>query len=148
MRNEHNNCALASVIVVGLLLAATSSAVAAGLSDEDYDYLRKTQSLERHDAPVLNLGPKERSRLHDLINDPRSEAALRDMNVKDALALFLEHQLWEKAHPGELWDNQRSEMLDAADRRPHTGWPMLRNDHRWQADRRQGYPDLSVGYRR
>jgi hypothetical protein len=104
MRNEHNNCALASVIVVGLLLAATSSAVAAGLSDEDYDYLRRTQSLERYDAPVLNLGPKERSRLHNLINDPQSDAAVRDKNVKDTLGLFLEHQLWEKAHPGELWD--------------------------------------------
>ena len=104
MRNERNGCTLSSVIVVGLFLAATSSAVAAGLSDEDYDYLRRMQSLERYDAPVLNLSPKERSRLHDLINDPRSGAAVRDMNVRDALALFLEHQLWEKAHPGELWD--------------------------------------------
>ena len=104
MRNQHSERALVCVAAVGLLLAVTSSARAWGLSDEDYDYLRRTQSLERYDAPVLNLGPKERSRLHDLINDPRSEAALRDMNVKDALALFLEHQLWEKAHPGELWD--------------------------------------------
>jgi len=87
-----------------LLLAVTSSAGAWGLSDEDYDYLRRTQSLERYDAPVLNLGPKERSRLHNLINDPQSDAAVRDKNVKDTLGLFLEHQLWEKAHPGELWD--------------------------------------------
>ena len=89
---------------VGLLLAVTSSAGAWGLSDEDYDYLRRTQSLERYDAPVLNLGPKERSRLHNLINDPQSDAAVRDKNVKGPLGLFLEHQLWEKAHPGELWD--------------------------------------------
>jgi hypothetical protein len=92
MRNEHGNCALASVAAVGLLLAVTSSAGA------------WTQSLERYDAPVLNLGPKERSRLHNLINDPQSDAAVRDKNVKDTLGLFLEHQLWEKAHPGELWD--------------------------------------------
>jgi hypothetical protein len=104
MRDEHGNCALASVAAVGLLLAVTSSAGAWGLSDEDYDYLRRTQSLERYDAPVLNLGPKERSRLHNLINDPQSDAAVRDKNVKDTLGLFLEHQLWEKAHPGELWD--------------------------------------------
>jgi hypothetical protein len=104
MRNEHRNCALASMAAVGLLLAVTSSAGAWGLSDEDYDYLRRTQSLERYDAPVLNLGPKERSRLHNLINDPQSAAAVRDKNVKDTLGLFLEHQLWEKAHPGELWD--------------------------------------------
>jgi len=94
----------AGVSGCGLLLAVTSSAGAWGLSDEDYDYLRRTQSLERYDAPVLNLGPKERSRLHNLINDPQSDAAVRDKNVKDTLGLFLEHQLWEKAHPGELWD--------------------------------------------
>jgi hypothetical protein len=104
MRNEHGNCALLFAAAVGLLLAVTSSAVAWGLSDEDYSYLRKTQHLERDDAPVLDLSPNERSRLHVLINDPQSDTAVRDKNVKDALALFLEHQLWEKAHPGELWD--------------------------------------------
>ena len=104
MRNARGNCAVAFAAAVGLLLAITSSAVAWGLSDADYDYLRMTQSLERYEAPVLNLSPKERSRLHDLINDPKSDAAVRDKNVKDALALFLEHQQWEKAHPGELWD--------------------------------------------
>jgi hypothetical protein len=104
MRNKRNNCALASAAAVGLPLAVTSSAVAWGLSNEDYDYLRKTQNLERYDAPVLNLSPKERSRLHDLINDPQSDAAVRDKNVTDTLALFVEHQLWEKAHPEELWD--------------------------------------------
>jgi hypothetical protein len=104
MCNEHANRALASVATVGLLLAVTSSAGAWGLSDEDYDYLKRTQSLERYDAPILHLSPKERSRLHDLINDSQPDAAMRDKNVKDALGLFLEHQLWEKAHPGELWD--------------------------------------------
>jgi hypothetical protein len=104
MRNERHNCAPAFAAAVGLLLAVTSSAFAWGLSDEDYDYLRTTQRLERYDAPVPDLSPKERSRLHALINDPQSDAAVRDKNVKDALALFLEHQLWEKAHPGELWD--------------------------------------------
>ena len=44
--------------------------------------------------------------MHNLINDPRtaSDPTARERNVKGALALFLEHQLWEKAHPGELWD--------------------------------------------
>jgi hypothetical protein len=103
MRNEHSNCALASVAAVGLLLAVISSAGAWGLSDEDYDHLRRTPSLERYDAPVLNLSPKERAYLHDLINEPQSDATVRDKSVKDALGSFLEHQLWEKAHPGELW---------------------------------------------
>jgi hypothetical protein len=104
MRTECNTCALAAVGVVGLLLAVTSSAGAWGLSDEDYDYLRTTQSLERSDAPVLDLSPKERSRVHDLINDPQTDVVVRDKKIKDMLGLFLAHQLWEKAHPGELWD--------------------------------------------
>jgi hypothetical protein len=54
MRNERRNRLLASAAAVGLLLAATSSAVASGLSDDDY--LRKMQSLERYDLPILNLG--------------------------------------------------------------------------------------------
>jgi hypothetical protein len=37
---------------------------------------------------------------------------------------------------------------NAADRRSHKGWPVLRNDYWRQADRRQGYPNLPVGYRR
>jgi hypothetical protein len=104
MRKEHSNHALASVAAVGLLLAVTSSAGAFGLSDEDCDYLRRTQSLERYDAPLSKLSPKERSHLHYLINDPQPDAIVRDENVNDTLGLFLEHQLWEKAHPGELWD--------------------------------------------
>jgi hypothetical protein len=85
--------------------AATVSAFAFGLSDEDYDYL-KSQHIERSAAPMLDLSPKELARVHNLINDPRTanDPTARNGNVKDALALFLEHQLWEKAHPGELWD--------------------------------------------
>jgi hypothetical protein len=100
MRNEYSNCALAFVASVGLLLALTYSASAWDLSDEDYDYLRKTQSLERYDAPVLSLSPKERSRLHYLINDQQPDA-VRDKNVKDILGLY---QMWEEAHSSELWD--------------------------------------------
>jgi len=64
MPKEQGKCALTSAAAV------VCSAGAWDLSDEDYDYLRKTQSLERYDAPVLNLGPKERSRLHNLILNP------------------------------------------------------------------------------
>ena len=62
--------------------------------------------LARPWRPMLDLSPKERARVHTLINDPRTanDPTARDRNVKGALALFLEHQLWEKAHPGELWD--------------------------------------------
>jgi hypothetical protein len=98
------SCVAISAVLVGFF-AVTVSAFAFGLSDEDYDYL-KTQHIERSDAPILNLSPKERQRVHNLINDPSTanDPTARNANVKDALALFLEHQLWEKAHPGELWD--------------------------------------------
>ena len=103
MRNEHRNCALASMAAVGLLLAVTSSAGA-------WVFRMRTMTISEGRrvrticAPVLNLSPKELSRLQNLINDPQPDAAVRDKNVKDTLGLFLEHQLWEKAHPGELWD--------------------------------------------
>jgi len=31
----------------------------------------------------------------------------RAKNVNDALAVHKEHQLWERMHPGELWDSPR-----------------------------------------
>ena len=104
MRKEHQNCG-AIFAAVTVLSLVTASAFAFGLSDEDYDYL-KAKQIERSDAPMRDLSPKERTRVHDLINDPQtaSDPSARDRNVKDALNLFLEHQLWEKEHPGELWD--------------------------------------------
>jgi hypothetical protein len=42
------------------LFAVTVSASAFGLSDDDYNYLATTQHLERYNAPVLDIGPKER----------------------------------------------------------------------------------------
>ena len=86
--------------------AGTVSALAFGLSDDDYVYLATTQHVERYDEPILDISPKERSRLHDLIDDPQTanDPVARDKNVKDALAEFLGHQLWEKSHPGQLWD--------------------------------------------
>jgi hypothetical protein len=104
MRKEHQNCG-AIFAAVTVLSLVTASVFAFGLSDEDYDYL-KAKQIERSDAPMRDLSPKERTRVHDLINDPQtaSDPSARDRNVKDALNLFLEHQLWEKEHPGELWD--------------------------------------------
>ena len=109
MPRGYRSC-LAALAAVVLVFAVTSSAFAWGLTDEDYDYLRKTHNLERYNHPVLDLSPMERTRIHDLINDPRAthDPATRDRNVKDALGLFLSHQVWEAAHPGKLWDEQGS----------------------------------------
>jgi hypothetical protein len=95
-------------IVIGVaagFFAVTGSALAEGLSDQDYLYLATVQHVD-HTAAVLNISPLERARLHYLINDPRAveDPAPRDKNVKNALDEFLAHQLWEKSHPGQLWD--------------------------------------------
>jgi hypothetical protein len=68
-------------IAVGFILI-TGSAYGYGLLDEDLVYLKTVQQLEPYDAPILDLSPKERSHLHDLINDPRSvdELYARDKN--------------------------------------------------------------------
>ena len=110
MRKEYRSCLTTFAAVAGLVFAVTSSAIAWGLSDEDYDYLRITHSLERYDHPVLDLSPRERSRIHDLITNSRTahDPAARDKNVADALALFLSHQLWEKEHLGKMWDEPGS----------------------------------------
>ena len=104
MQKEHSTWLAISAAMVGFFVV-TVSAFAFGLEDEDYAYL-KAQHIERDAAPMFDLSPKERVRVHNLINDPRTanDPTARNRNVKDALALFLEHQLWEKAHPGELWD--------------------------------------------
>jgi hypothetical protein len=96
------------------LVTFTGSAFAYDLSDKDIEYL-KTLQMERDHAPILDLSPKERSRLHELINDPRTanDTAQRDKNVRDVVAVFFDHQLWEKAHPGELWDAPRSNFPPA-----------------------------------
>jgi hypothetical protein len=86
-------------------LVATVSALAFGLSDEDYLYLA-TLKVERDGALIRGLSPKEQARLHSLINDPRTtnDATMRDGNVNAALAEFLSHQQWEQSHSGQLWD--------------------------------------------
>jgi hypothetical protein len=96
-------------VITSVFLAATGPASAFGLSDDDYVYLATVQHIERYNQPVLDIGPLERTRLHDLINDPRTanDPAARDSNVKNALDEFLAHQLLEKSHTGQLWDSPK-----------------------------------------
>jgi len=89
-------------VAVGFF-AVTVPALAFGLTDDDYVYLATSQDLQ---ISALDISPKEQSRLHNLIADPQTanDPLARDKNVKDALEEFLGHQVWEKAHPGQLWD--------------------------------------------
>jgi hypothetical protein len=93
MRKEYQSCVTIFASLT-ILVSVTMNAFAASLSDEDYAYL-KTQYFARNEPPLVNLSPKERSNLHNLINDPRTsnDPAVRDKNVKDALDISLKHQL-------------------------------------------------------
>jgi hypothetical protein len=87
------------------LLMATAPAFAFGLTDTDHAYL-STQGVERTSALLQSLSPREQARLHALINDAATahNPATRERDVANALTKFKEHQAWEAAHPGELWD--------------------------------------------
>lgn len=87
------------------LLGFAAPAFAVGLSEADFIYLM-TQNIERNGPPIRDLSPKEQSRLHSLINDSRTanDPVAQARYVNEALAEFLRHQLWEKEHPGQLWD--------------------------------------------
>ena len=63
MREERRSASAAFAVVAGLFFIMPSSAIAWGLSDADYDYLKTTHGLERYDHPVLDLSPAERSRI-------------------------------------------------------------------------------------
>ena len=101
------NC-LIRIGVAGGLLALSAPAFAVGLSESDFAYLT-TQNIERTGPPIHDLSPKEQARLHSLINDSRTvnDPVAQAKYVNEALAEFLDHQLWEKAHPGQLWDAPR-----------------------------------------
>jgi hypothetical protein len=96
--------AILTGISAGIFLS-TVSAFAVGLSQTDFAYLT-TQNIERNSPPIHDLSPKELARLHSLINDPRTanDPVAQAKYVNEALAEFLDHQLWEKGHPGQLWD--------------------------------------------
>jgi hypothetical protein len=57
-------------VVIGIsarFFAVTDSALAEGLSDEDYLYLATVQHIDHdHTAAILNISPVERARLHYL----------------------------------------------------------------------------------
>jgi hypothetical protein len=91
--------------VAGGFLAVSVSAFAVGLSESDFVYLT-TQNIERNSPPLRDLSPKEQARLHSLINDPRTanDPDAQARYVNEALAEFLDHQRWERSHPGQLWD--------------------------------------------
>jgi hypothetical protein len=87
-------------------LGATTPLFAVGLTEADFAYLA-TQNVERAGIMLLNLSPKEQARLHSIINYVPTTPAAQTKNVLEALEGYMEHQRWERMHPGELWDLPR-----------------------------------------
>jgi hypothetical protein len=78
---------------------------AAGLTEADFDYLI-TQTVQKDGRLIQGLSPKEQARLHALINDvvTANDPIARAKDVSRVLADFNSHQVWEREHPGQLWD--------------------------------------------
>jgi hypothetical protein len=89
-------------------LALGTPALAFGLTDSDYDYLT-TQNVPKDGSVLRGLSPREQANLHAIIvyaanaKDPTLQAR----SVAEAIAVYREHQVWELAHPGELWDSPK-----------------------------------------
>jgi hypothetical protein len=92
-----------------VFLAATTSAFAVGLTTADYEYL-ETQNIERTGTLLQSLSPKEQARLHAIINFVPNTPASQAKDVAEALELYMQHQNWERTHPGELWDLPRRDL--------------------------------------
>jgi hypothetical protein len=94
--------------IAAWIFVSTVSAFAVGLSETDFIYLT-TQNIERNGPPIHDLSPREQARLHSVINDPRTadDPIAQAKYVNEALAEFLSHQVWEHAHPGQLWDTPK-----------------------------------------
>jgi hypothetical protein len=92
---------------VAFLMLGTP-ALAFGLTDSDLDYLT-TQNVPRDSSILHGLSPKEQARLHAIIMDGANgkDPAAQARNVAEAIAEYQGHQLWEQAHPGQLWDSPK-----------------------------------------
>jgi hypothetical protein len=95
----------AIVAIVAAVLVSATPAFAVGLTGGDYEFLAG-HDIERTSTVLRDLSPKEQARLHALINDARTinDPAARAAIVDKALQEFKEHQAWETANPGRLWD--------------------------------------------
>jgi hypothetical protein len=98
----------AAILLVFSPVAGSAREEGVLLSPTDYSYLL-TQGVPR-DSPVLQkMSPKELRRLHQLINDDKTQSNPQSKidAVRDALADFEGNQSWEKANPGHLWDAEK-----------------------------------------
>jgi hypothetical protein len=101
-------------IAIVILLAISPAAGAVRdegilLSSDDYVFLA-AQGIQRDNAILQKLSPKELRGLHHLINDQRaqSDPQSKAVAVTKALGEFEDNQRWETANPGRLWNEQKT----------------------------------------
>ena len=109
MRKEYRSSLTTFAAVAGLVFAVTSSAIAWGLSDEDYDYLRTTHNLERYESPGPRSQPEgtdANTRFdHRFSNGPRSRRAGTRMS-KTLSPCFLATSYGKKRIPAKCGTSQ------------------------------------------
>ncbi len=92
------------VILLALAIVSMASglAVAAGLTEADYRYLKREFGLARDSFTLSNISPADAAKLHELIHDPafQEHPIGRDLNVGDYLytAEMRTCQAWQLAH--------------------------------------------------
>jgi len=96
--------ARATILAVAAVMMAASAALAAPLSDSDNRYLRDEFGPALGSDMIKDLSADERTRLHEIINDPylKSYPYARDHNVADFLfGVYMRGcSVWALSHTG------------------------------------------------
>jgi hypothetical protein len=91
---------MALVLVVALTLSGV--AAAAGLTGNDYRYLKTEFGLGKDSFTLVNVSPDDAAKLHDLINAPRAKEFAENRHLDVANFLFDVEmrtcQAWQLAH--------------------------------------------------
>jgi len=94
-----------AIFALAALMLWPLSALAAGLSGTDYQFLKAQYGLERDDAVLAGLSVSEQAELHGLINDEAwaDRPARRNLNVAEFLYRMHERDCgkWSQSHPGQ-----------------------------------------------
>jgi hypothetical protein len=90
-------------LAAAMLVAGPGSALADGLTADDYQYLQAHQGLSQQSAVISELTPNEQNALHSAINDLKSYPEGQARQVRRYLSLVYgrECKRWADAHPSE-----------------------------------------------
>jgi hypothetical protein len=93
---------LVFAVVIAMLVAA-GTALADGLTSDDFKYLQGLLGLTPQSAVITELTPNEQNALHSAIDDLKIYPEGRDRQVRSYLALVYarECKRWGAEHPGQ-----------------------------------------------